>query len=516
MALKHGVNIREETISPPSVRTVDASTIFVIGTAPDVDVSGEFGNGSGIEYNTPFLLTSRADANSDDLGESGTLPRALDSIFAQGNFKVIMVIIEESDDVEAAAEVALTVDKFNATTDESVLDALSGTDEHWAIIHDGGNRYLAFKNITSADKTKFQALAVGRVVEVYASGGSAVLQSYTIEGSYDTTNDRIQVNAGAATNGLTTGTDYDLKVAAVPAVNGEVQTRANAQGDPADLTGVYAALGAESVHGVKPRLICAAGLDTGSRPSGAANGLAAAMVIVADRLRAMAIIDGPNTTHEDIITYIDDFDTPRAVVVDPAALISTENGVEEQALSGFVVGVIARTDYDHGWWSSFSNKPILGIIGLGRPIDSGDENSRAQLMLDNAIWTVVNDAGGYQFWGTDTPATSKPEYSFPNVQRTADILADSLEQSHRWAVAKGITKNYLSSVEQSVNDFIRTLVQKGALTGGLCYADPDLNTDANIAKGEAHFNLEWTPTYPANYVVVKMQLTTKHLKKLAA
>lgn len=516
MAFKHGVNIRKQTISPPSVRTVDASTIFVIGTAPDVDVDGQFGNGTGIEYNTPFLLTRRTDANSDDLGESGTLPRALDSIFAQGNFKVIMVIIEQSGDIEAAAEVDLDVAEFHITTDETVLDGLTDSDDHWAIIHDDGKRYLAFKNLPSGDGTKLAALTSGRVVEVYASGTSTLLQSYTIQDAYDSTNLRIQVDDGAATNGLTTSTDYDLKVAAVSAVNGEVQTRNNAQGDPAELTGVYAALRAESVHGVKPRLLCAAGLDTGSRPSGAANGLAAAMVIVADRLRAMAVIDGPNTTHTDIITYIGDFDTPRAIVVDPAALISTEDGVEEQALSGFVAGVISRTDYDHGWWSSFSNKPINGILGLARPIDSGDVNSRAQLMLDNAIWTVVNDAGGFQLWGTDTPATSEPEYSFPNVQRTADILADSLEQSHRWAVAKGITNNYLSSVEQNVNDFIRTLVQKGALTGGLCYADADLNTPDNVSKAEAYFNLEWTPTYPANYVVITMQLNTKNLKKLAA
>lgn len=511
MPLKHGVVIREETISPPSVRTVDASTPLVMGTAPDVDVKGIFGDGTGIKYNTPFLLTSRTDANADDLGESGTLPRALDSIFAQGNFKVVMVIVEESGDVPAAAEVSLAVQKFNTTTDETVLDALTGADVHWAIVHDNGNRYLAFKNLAAADKTKFQALTAGRVVEVYASGGNSVLHSYTIQDAYDATNDRIQVENGASTSTLTSGTDYDLKVGAVAAVNGEVQTRFNAQGDPSELTGIYTALAAESVLGVKPRLLCAPGMDTGSRPEGAANGLAAAMVIVADRLRAMAIIDGPNTTHEDVITYIDDFDTPRAIVVDPSALISTENGVEEQALSGFAAGVIARNDYDNGWWSSPSNKPIRGIVGLARPIDSGNANSRAQIMLDNGIWTVVNDASGYQFWGTDTPATSNPEYSFPNVQRTADILADSLEQGHRWAVAKGITKNYLSSVEQSVNDFLRSLVAKDAISGGLCYADAALNIDANVAKGEAYFNMEWTPVYPANSVVITMQLTTKHL-----
>ena len=512
----HGVVIKEGTIDPPSLRTVDASTIFVVGTAPDVDVKSKFGDGTNIQYNKPFLLTSRSDANSDDLGKNGSLPRALDSIFAQGKFKVVMVIVEESDDIAAIAEDTLTIDEFNDTTDETALDALSGADARWAIIQDGGHRYLAFKNLASADKTKFQALTAGRVIEVYADGGSTVLHSYTIQDAYDATNDRIQVKDGASTSGLTSGTDYDLKIAAVTAVNGEVKTRQNATGDADELTGIYAALAAESEVGSKPRILCAAGMDTGSRPSGAANGLAAAMIVVAERLRAIAVIDGPNTDHAGIIEYIDDFDSDRALVVDPEALIATENGVEEQALSGFVAGVIARNDYENGWWTSFSNKPIFGLVGLARPIDSGDPASRAQLMLDKGIWTVVNDAGGYQLWGTDTPAASNPEYSFPNVRRTADILADSVQRGHRWAVARGITKNYLSAVEQSVNDFIRSLIAKEALTGGLCYADGALNTGANIAKGEAHFNVEWTPVFPANTITFTMQLTTKYLSGRAA
>ena len=394
----HGVEVRFETISPPSVRTVDASTIFVLGTAPAADTGEKFGDGAttpAIDFNHPFLLTKRSDAPSAALGTTGTLPAALDSIFAQGNFKVAMVIIDVGSD---AAE-----------------------------------------------------------------------------------------------------------------------TLTNAIGVSADLTGIYAANAVESVVGVVPRLICAPGMDTGSRAGAAANTLAAAMVIVAGQLRAMAIIDGPNSSHADVITYIGDFDSDRAIVVDPAVLVADgSGGVTQQAASGFATGVIARTDYDIGWWASPSNKTIRGIVGLARPIDAGHANSRAQLMLDNGIWTIVNDVSGYQFWGTDTPAATDPEYSFPNVRRTADIMADSIRKSHRWAVAKGITKNYLSQVSAAVNDFIRGLVAQGALIGGECYPDDELNTAANIALGQAYFNVLFNPVYPANNLVFKMQLTTKYLEDLAA
>ena len=524
MALQHGVNIREQPISPPSVRTVDASTIFVIGTAPDADVTGKFGNGvevngvktggTAMAYNEPFLLTRRSDAPTNDLGEGGTLKRALDSIFAQGNFKVIMTIIEQSGDLTAAAEVTFETAQFNSTTDQTVLDGLSGSDEIFAVIHDDGKRYLAWHAIKTADETSLTALEVGRTIDIFASGASITpLQSYTVMGAYDTTKDRIEINADASTAGLVSGTNYEPKARAQTAVNGEVATLANAIGDASEHTGVYSALSAESLHGTKPRLLCAPGLDTGSRPGGSANGLATALVTVADRLRTFAFIDGPNTSHAAVIEYIKDFDTSRAIVIDPAAKIATDLGPQDFAMSGFAAGVAARTDYEIGWWASFSNKRVNNIIGLGRPIDSGDPNSRAQIMLDNGIWTVVNDAGGFQLWGTESPTTSDEIHRFPSVRRTADILADSLEASHRWAVAKGITKNYFSAVVEGMNAFIRELVAKGALSGGLCYADDDLNTEATIEKGEAHFNLEFTPVYPANYVVILMQLTTKYVPR---
>ena len=507
MARFHGVEVLFESISPPSVRTVDASTIFVIGTAPSADVDGAFGDGAATpapRYNYPFLLTQRTDAGSDDLGDMGTLPAALDSIFAQGNFKVVMVIVEAGAALPAKAEYAFDVETYQT--------ALSG--KSWTV--DTTARTLSFMSLVAADVTAIAAIRVGDEITVEPSGGGTVIQTWTVE-SVDTAANVVTLVGPVAIAGLTAGTNYDLMIEASPALDATAATRVNATGVAADLTGIHAAHQGQSVVGAIPRLLCAPGVDTGSRPGGAANPLAAAMLTVADQLRAMALIDGPNTNHADVITYIGDFDSDRAIVLDPAALIADADGnIVEQALSGFAAGVIARNDYDNGWWASPSNKSIRGLVGLARAIDSGHANSRAQLMLDNAIWTVVRDAGGFQLWGTDTPAATDPEYSFPNVRRTADIMGESIQKAHRWAVAEGITKNYLSAVSQSVNDFIRSLVTRGALTGGLCYQDAALNTPANIALGIAYFNIEWTPVYPANSVVFRMQLTTKYLESVSA
>ena len=463
----HGVQVLYESITPPSVRTVDASTIFLVGTAPDAAVNGKFGhtvNGTpAIRYNHPFLLTQRTDAVEADLGAGGTLPKALDSIFAQGNFKVVVNIVEQG--TARAAKAAYDFDVENY--EETISPAPTAKVWHF----DAASRQLRLYNINAADTAALGGMRVGDQITVSASGG-ALITTWTAE-VIDTVDGIIRVAPGATVGTFTDATAYDLQILGTAADDGSAQTRANAIGDSSELTGIHAAKAAASVLGRNslPRLLCAPGLDTGSRPGGAANPLAAAMVEVAEQLKAMAFIDGPNTTHEAAIEYIGDFDSSRAVVIDPAVLIADGTDIIEFAASGFAVGVAARNDYNQGWWTSFSNKTIRGILGTARPIDAGHPTSRAQLLLDNKIWTIVNDVGGFQFWGTDTPAQTDPNYSFPNIQRTADILGDSVQRSHRWAVAKGITKNYFSAVSQSVNDFIRTLVAKGALSGGLCYPD---------------------------------------------
>ncbi|MYF97776.1 phage tail sheath family protein [Candidatus Poribacteria bacterium] len=515
--MAHGVNIKLGTLSPPSVETVDASTIFCLGTAPGADV-GVYGDGTNILYNKPFLLTKRSDAPSDDLGTDGTLPKALDSIYAQGSATVAMVIVEEASDVAAVLADALTVAKFSNANTQSAVTALSGNDVRWAIISDSGKKYLAFKNITSADETKLAAYVVGQQISVEPDGGGSVIHTYTLKGTYDTTNDRIEINSDAAVTGVTDGTDYDLERIAATAVDGNAQTRANAIGDASEQTGIYAALGAKSVVGRQPRILCAPGLDTRSRPLNAANGLATAMVTVAERLKAIAIIDGPNTSHADAVTYIADFDSTRAVVVDPGVRIADEAGVVDQAASGFVAGLFAWNDARNGFWQSPSNKPLRNVLGTSRAIDytAGDANSRAQLLNDNNIFTIINEGGGYRFWGNETPATTDAHLKFVNVQRTQDVLADSLQRSLLWAVDRGITKNFLSAVTQACNDFIRGLVALGALIGGECYPDADLNTPANIALGKVFFNIKYTPVYPAQEITLKINLTNEYLTSLAA
>lgn len=102
------------------------------------------------------------------------------------------------------------------------------------------------------------------------------------------------------------------------------------------------------------------------------------------------------------------------------------------------------------------------------------------------------------------------------MRRTADILNDSLQRAHLWAVDRPITKTYVEDVTEGVNAYLRSLVAQGALLGGKCWADPDLNSPANIAQGKIFFNFDFTPPYPAEHITFRSMLTTDYIEEVFA
>lgn len=505
----HGIQIRRQETGVRPVTTVLQSLIGFAGTAPNAKRDGAFGtaDGTAIEYNKPFYIASRQDASDEDLGTDGTLYPALNAIFRQGQAPVQMVIVPEGVRVAPVAEQALAVKEFSDETTQAGVTALTGVDVRWALIDVAGIAYLAFKNITTPDENILDGLAVGRHIEVYASGGSAVLKTYTVEGSYDTTNDRIQVNADAETTTLTNGTDYDLKVAGVPEVLAEDATRQNLTGSQAELTGVYALLAADPI----PKILCVGSELANTRPGGNANPVASALVEVATRLRGTAVLDGPNTTNADVLAFADDFDLPNAYLVDPG-VITADGAV---LASPSVAGLIAVNDLRNGFWTSPSNMGLQGVIGTQRDISSGFVGSHADVLNSAYIATIIKD-GGFRLWGNETLSTVDPSYRFLNIARTANVIEDSLRAAHRWAIDRNITVRYFEIVAQSVNSFLKKLTAQGSITGGECYPDGEKNTPAKIKEGQVFFNVEWSGSYPAQTLNIALQLSDRFLNALLA
>lgn len=280
-----------------------------------------------------------------------------------------------------------------------------------------------------------------------------------------------------------------------------------------NLEGVHALVGAESVVGFAPRILIAPGF-THQRPSGLANPVVAEMSGIADRLRAVIIADGPNTTDTAAYAAAGDFGSDRIYLIDPWHKVMVGSDAVDMPPSSRVAGLIAKVDNDTGFWASPSNNEFGGIIGTSRPVDFklGDPNSRANLLNEQKVATTIRQ-NGFRLWGNRT-LTADTKWVFLSVRRTADIINDSLLRAHLWAVDRGITKTYVEDVEEGVNASLRELVAMGAILGGKCWADPDLNSAANIQLGEAFFNFDFTPVYPAEHVTFRSHLVSDYIEEV--
>lgn len=298
----------------------------------------------------------------------------------------------------------------------------------------------------------------------------------------------------------------------------DAATLANVVGGVDALTGAYegvhAFLAAESITGYQPRILCAPGF-THTRTDTVANSVVAELIGIADRLRAVIIADGPSTVDADAINYAKDFGSKRVFVVDPKVTkVDGTGAVVEAWASACVAGLIAKIDNDLGFWWSPSNQNISGIVGTARAVDFvlGDANSRANLLNEANVATIVRQ-NGYRLWGNRT-LSADAKWAFLCVVRTADMINDSLLRAHLWAVDRGITKQYVTDVVEGVNAYMRHLTTIGAILGGGCWADPDLNTPDQIAQGKIYFDFDFTPVYPAEHIAFRSHLVDNYITEV--
>ena len=389
----HGIqNVTVDDGSRP-ITTVRSSTIGIIGSAPDADPLI-------FPLNKPVLIAgSRLVAAK--LGEMGSLPQAIDSIFDQIGAVLVVVRIEEGE-----------------TEAETLANVLGGVDANTGT-YEGVHAFLAAENI------------VGFVPKIL------IAPSFT-----------------------------HTRTAAV---------------DPAPAT---------------------------------SNPIVAELSGIAERLKAVIIADGPNTNDADAIAYSKDFGSKRIFLVDPKVLKTVDGETSQEWSSACVAGLIAKSDHERGWWWSPSNQEINGIIGTSRAIDfaMGDANCRANLLNESNVATIIRQ-NGYRLWGNRTLSSDK-KWAFLCVVRTADMIDESLKAAHLWAVDRGITKTYVSDVTEGVNAYLRYLTNIGAILGGSCWADPELNSADQIAQGKVYFDFDFTPVYPAEHIIFRSHLVNDYIKEI--
>lgn len=290
-----------------------------------------------------------------------------------------------------------------------------------------------------------------------------------------------------------------------------LQTSAIIGGVKADgkRTGLQALLDGKSRFNAQPRLLVAPGHSATQAVATAMDGLAA-------KLRAIAIVDGPNTTDEEAMEYAKNFGSKRIYMVDPGVqqFDTVASKTIDSPASAWAAGMFAYTDAEYGFWASPSNKEFVGITGTTRPIEflDGDETCRANLLNNANIATIIRD-DGYRLWGNRT-LSSDAKWSFVTRVRTVDIVMDAILAGHKWAVDRSITKTYVSDVTEGLNAFMRDLKNQGAVINFEVYADTELNTATQLEQGKVYWNIRFTDVPPAENPNFRVEVTNQWLTEV--
>lgn len=266
-------------------------------------------------------------------------------------------------------------------------------------------------------------------------------------------------------------------------------------------------LSAQSVLGVRPKILGAPGFDT--QP------VAAKLAEVAGKLRGMAYAsaggDGADTVAE-AITYRGEFSERELMLLYPDAKRGAA-GVHAVALA---LGLRAAIDEAQGWHKTLSNVPVRSVTGIQHPISWDFESMATDAGLLNAadITAFINH-NGYRFWGNRT-CSDDPLYAFESTVRTNSVLRDTIAEGIQWAADKPLVPGLVRDILAMINMKFRELVRAGRLIGAEAWMDASENSNATLAAGQLKLRYRYTDVPPLEELGMTVTKTDEFFSDFAA
>ena len=258
-----------------------------------------------------------------------------------------------------------------------------------------------------------------------------------------------------------------------------------------------------STYGFKPKIIIAPTYNT-------LTGVAAALETLATSYRGIHISDAAAGTTKTAAlalrgTGIWNTAKPATRPVWPW-LRSYDAWVNDNVaypFSAHLAGMYVANDNNTGYWESVSNQQMPGVTGPEIEITTSfeDSNSDANQLNAAGILTYMTGYGlGYKTWGNRNASypSSNEVTTFDNVYRTDGMVSDAMTTAGLKYVDKGITNVLIDLIKTEGNNFIRGLIQQGALLPGseITYNKAD-NSASDLSAGKIKFRRRYMVTTPA-------------------
>lgn len=175
--------------------------------------------------------------------------------------------------------------------------------------------------------------------------------------------------------------------------------------------------------------------------------------------------------------------------------------------SGHVCGIFARSDALRGVHKAPANEIVNGALGVAMRI-SLIEQGQLNMMGINIV-QVFQDGGRPMLWGARTTATDL-NWQYVNIRRLFLYLEESIQEGIRWAVFEPNNLALWQKLKRSLTDFLTVAWRDGALFGEKAQdafyvrIDEQLNPFSEQQLGRLHIEIGVRPSYPAEFIVVRI------------
>ena len=157
-------------------------------------------------------------------------------------------------------------------------------------------------------------------------------------------------------------------------------------------TGIQALLAAETVVGLRPRILAAPGLDT--------QDVTTELVVAAKKLRAMVYARAIGADIAAANLYRDNFGDRELMLIWPDTSEAFAGDIIARA-----IGLRARIDEEQGWHKTVSNVTLGGVTAITKDVhfDLLDPSTDAGVLNDAQVTTIIRQ-NGFRLWGNRTCA----------------------------------------------------------------------------------------------------------------
>ena len=247
-----------------------------------------------------------------------------------------------------------------------------------------------------------------------------------------------------------------------------------------------------------------------STNSARANTIINLLISHAERMRYMiAVLDsGEAQSIAEVRTLKARLDSKYAALYYPWVKVLDPVTREEIALppSGFVSGIYARNDINRAVWKAPANEVVNSALSF-------------ELLLNKSQQDVLNPEGincfryfegrGLRLWGART-TSSDPEWKYVNLRRYFAYLERSIDRGTQWAVFEPNGEALWANVRRTIEDFLFTEWNMGALLGEkperayFVKCDRTTMTQNDLDNGRLVCLIGVAPVRPAEFVIFRI------------